>query len=116
MAAESGVIRIARHCLHRYKKTTYIAGIYGVSVTGSPVYIASNGQLGTVVSSERFKTAIARWVQTLRSSGSLRPVTFHLKTDPKGALQYGLIAEESSQGVSGAGDPGSNREDRRRAL
>jgi Chaperone of endosialidase len=24
----------------------------------------------------------------------LRPVTFHLKTDPKGALQYGLIAEE----------------------
>jgi hypothetical protein len=24
----------------------------------------------------------------------LRPVSFHLKTDPKGALQYGLIAEE----------------------
>jgi hypothetical protein len=24
----------------------------------------------------------------------LRPVTFHLKTDPHGALQYGLIAEE----------------------
>jgi hypothetical protein len=24
----------------------------------------------------------------------LRPVTFHLKTDPEGALQYGLIAEE----------------------
>jgi hypothetical protein len=24
----------------------------------------------------------------------LRPVTFHLKTDPQGALQYGLIAEE----------------------
>jgi hypothetical protein len=24
----------------------------------------------------------------------LRPVTFHLKTDPKGALQFGLIAEE----------------------
>jgi Chaperone of endosialidase len=26
--------------------------------------------------------------------GQLRPVSFHLKTDPKGALQYGLIAEE----------------------
>jgi hypothetical protein len=26
--------------------------------------------------------------------GQLRPVTFHLKTDPKGALQCGLIAEE----------------------
>ena len=24
----------------------------------------------------------------------LRPVTFHLRTDPKGALQYGLVAEE----------------------
>jgi hypothetical protein len=24
----------------------------------------------------------------------LRPVSFHLKSDPKGALQYGLIAEE----------------------
>jgi hypothetical protein len=24
----------------------------------------------------------------------LRPVTFHLKTDPAGTLQYGLIAEE----------------------
>jgi hypothetical protein len=24
----------------------------------------------------------------------LRSVTFHLNTDPKGALQYGLIAEE----------------------
>jgi hypothetical protein len=26
--------------------------------------------------------------------GQLRPVTFHLKNDPHGALQYGLIAEE----------------------
>jgi Chaperone of endosialidase len=26
--------------------------------------------------------------------GQLRPVTFYLKTDPRGALQYGLIAEE----------------------
>ena len=24
----------------------------------------------------------------------LRPVSFHLKSDPKGAVQYGLIAEE----------------------
>ena len=26
--------------------------------------------------------------------GELRPVTFHLKSDPHGPLQYGLIAEE----------------------
>ncbi len=29
-----------------------------------------------------------------RKLQQLRPVTFHLKTDPKGAVQYGLIAEE----------------------
>jgi hypothetical protein len=27
----------------------------------------------------------------------LRPVTFHLKADPHGTLQYGLIAEEVAQ-------------------
>jgi len=27
----------------------------------------------------------------------LRPVTFHLKNDPQGALQYGLIAEEVNE-------------------
>jgi len=27
----------------------------------------------------------------------LRPVSFHLKSDPQGALQYGLIAEEVAQ-------------------
>jgi hypothetical protein len=27
----------------------------------------------------------------------LRPVTFHLKTDPQGSVQYGLIAEEVAQ-------------------
>ena len=27
----------------------------------------------------------------------LRPVTFHLKAEPQGALQYGLIAEEVSK-------------------
>jgi len=31
---------------------------------------------------------------TTAKLGQLRPVTFHLKTDPTGTLQYGLIAEE----------------------
>jgi hypothetical protein len=30
----------------------------------------------------------------LAAPGRLRPVSFHLKTDPNGAVQYGLIAEE----------------------
>jgi hypothetical protein len=32
--------------------------------------------------------------ETTEKLQQLRPVTFHLKTDPKGAVQYGLIAEE----------------------
>ncbi len=73
---------------------TFIAGIYGTSVTGSPVYIASNGELGTVVSSERFKTAIAPMGSNTAKLASLRPVTFQLKSDSTGTRQYGLIAEE----------------------
>jgi hypothetical protein len=56
--------------------------------------INSNGRLGVVTSSERFKTAIEPMGSNTAKLGQLRPVTFHLKSDPKGALQYGLIAEE----------------------
>jgi Chaperone of endosialidase len=50
-----------------------------------------------VVSSERFKTAIVPMESNPAKLAQLRPVTFHLKADPKGALQYGLIAEEVAQ-------------------
>jgi hypothetical protein len=76
------------------QKKAFMAGIYGVSVTGSPVYIASNGQLGTVVSSERFKTTIAPMGSNTSKLDQLRPVTLKLKSDAKGTRQYGLIAEE----------------------
>jgi hypothetical protein len=46
------------------------------------------------VSSERFKTGIAPMGSYTAKLTQLRPVTFHLKTDPGGALQSGLIAEE----------------------
>jgi hypothetical protein len=58
------------------------------------VYVTSTGQLGVLASSERFKTAITPMGPNSAKLQQLRPVTFHLKTDPKGALQYGLIAEE----------------------
>jgi hypothetical protein len=90
-AAESATIRIGTASTH---KATYIAGIYGTSVTGSTVVVSSTGQLGVTVSSERFKTSIAPMGSSSGMLRRLRPVTFHLKTDPEGALQYGLIAEE----------------------
>jgi len=63
-------------------------------VSGNAVYVSSTGQLGVVVSSERFKTEIAPMGAYTEKLQQLRPVTFHLKTDPKGARQAGLIAEE----------------------
>jgi hypothetical protein len=73
---------------------TFIAGIYKTSVSGSAVMVNSSGQLGVVVSSERFKTDIAPMGSLTADLQALRPVKFHLKTDPHGSVQYGLIAEE----------------------
>jgi hypothetical protein len=56
--------------------------------------VRAPGRLGVTVSSECLKTAIAPIGSNSEKLGQLRPVTFHLKTDPYGALQYGLIAEE----------------------
>ncbi len=73
---------------------TYIAGISDAQITGAAVYVTSSGQLGVLASSERYKTSIAPLGSDTEKLMQLRPVRFHLKTDPKGAVQYGLIAEE----------------------
>jgi Chaperone of endosialidase len=91
IAGEANTVRIGTMAT---QKAMFIAGIYNTSVTGSAVVVNSNGQLGVTVSAERFKTAIAPMGSNTAKLGQLRPVTFHLKTDPQGALQYGLIAEE----------------------
>jgi len=90
VAGEGDTIRIGSS----NQKATYIAGIYGTSVSGNAVVVNSSGQLGVVVSSERFKTDIQSMGSASDKLQQLRPVTFHLKTDPQGNLQYGLIAEE----------------------
>jgi hypothetical protein len=91
IAAENGTIRIGASGT---QTIAYIAGIESAKVTGSAVYVTAKGQLGVLASSERFKTAIASMVNQTDRLQQLRPVTFHLKTDPNGAVQYGLIAEE----------------------
>jgi hypothetical protein len=91
VAAESGAIRIGTA---GKQTSTYVAGIYGTSVSGAAVMISSSGQLGVTVSSERFKTAIAPMGARTDKLEQLKPVTFHLKSDPQGTVQYGLIAEE----------------------
>jgi hypothetical protein len=77
---------------------TFIAGISGKSVTGgAAVMINASGQLGTIVSSRRFKQDIEDIGD--RSSGlmRLRPVAFHYKKFPNDPLEYGLIAEEVAE-------------------
>lgn len=93
---ESGVIRIGNF-LH---SKTFIAGISGVTTDVNDavgVMIASNGQLGTVSSSRRYKEDIDDMGEASEGLMHLRPVTFHYKSDsdPSGKrLQYGLVAEE----------------------
>ncbi len=80
------------------QQSTYIAGIYGVTMgSGVPVYINSNGQLGTLTSSQKYKEDIRDMGDTTSALMQLRPVTFRYKAEyDKGerSLQYGLIAEE----------------------
>ena len=77
--------------------TCFIGNIRGVQTQNAnalPVVIDGAGQLGTVASSERFKKDIAIMGQASEGILSLRPVTFHYKTDGTSTPQFGLIAEE----------------------
>ena len=97
VADESATIRIGGPGIHT---ATYVAGIVGVTTSTDDavaVLIDSNGQLGTVSSSHRYKEDIADMGDASARLLALRPVTFHYKKSyANGAkpIQYGLIAEE----------------------
>jgi hypothetical protein len=91
VANDSGVVRIGTPGT---QSAVYIAGIESTKVTGNAVYVTSSGKLGVLASSERYKTAIESMGSNTDKLQQLRPVTFHLKNEPNGAVQYGLIAEE----------------------
>jgi trimeric autotransporter adhesin len=93
-ANDSYTIRIGQF---HYQTAAFIAGIYE-GTTGStmtrPVIVDENGQLGTVASSQRFKTEIEPMGESSEAILALKPVTFHYKHDSQGRPQFGLIAEE----------------------
>ena len=95
---DSGTIRIGDS---NVALRTFIAGILGATVAGGTnVLINGAGQLGTTLSSRRYKDDIANMDQASSALMALRPVTFHYKTDqsaPGRTLQYGLIAEEVAE-------------------
>lgn len=80
------------------QSAAYVAGVYGVvSASGIPVYVNSNGQLGTLTSSRRFKEQVRDMGDSTDALMKLRPVTFLYKPEyanSERTLQYGLIAEE----------------------
>ena len=94
IAGESRNIRIGTK---GSQTNTFIAGISGVTVAGGVgVIVDTNGHLGTVVSSKRFKEEIKPMDKASEAILALQPVTFRYKheLDPAGIPQFGLVAEE----------------------
>jgi|SRR5579864_2397606 len=76
---------------------TFISGIRGITTgsnTGIAVLIDTNGQLGTVSSSARFKENIEELPSALKDLMALRPVNFNYKNSSSDVKSIGLIAEE----------------------
>jgi len=97
VAGESGTIRIGTQGGRVPGQTrTFIAGINGVTVRGTPVFVNADGQLGTTPSSQRFKTEIKPMDKASEAILALKPVTFRYKKaiDPDATQQFGLVAEE----------------------
>jgi hypothetical protein len=82
----------------------YIGNIYGTFNTAQSavVYIDPDGRLGTGPSARRFKKDIADMGTASEVLLSMRPVTFHFKTQDtekagREISQFGLIAEEVAE-------------------
>ena len=97
---DSGAIRIGTAGT---QTSAFIAGIYGAATSVNnavPVLIDSNGNLGTVSSSRRYKEDIQDMGEASAGLMRLRPVTFRYKkpfADGSQPMQYGLIAEEVAE-------------------
>lgn len=99
VAGEERTIRIG----NANQTRAFISGIRGIT-TGAQnavaVLIDSNGQLGTVSSSRRFKFDIRDAAESTDDLMRLRPVTFrYLAHGAEAAVQYGLIAEEVARSI-----------------
>ena len=75
---------------------TFVTGISGARVTGEPVSVGTDGKLGIMPSSQRFKDQIKPMGNASEAILALEPVTFRYKkeVDPENAPQFGLVAEE----------------------
>jgi trimeric autotransporter adhesin len=96
-AGDNGTIRIGTSGA---QTAAFVAGVSGVTTGNNDaisLMIDSNGQLGTVSSSRRFKEDIQDMGDASRGLMLLHPVTFRYQkpyVDGSKPNQYGLIAEE----------------------
>jgi len=75
----------------------FIGNIFNATSSGgTAVLINTDGRLGTVTSSQRFKEHIKPMEQASEALYALKPVTFryHKGIDPQGTPQFGLVAED----------------------
>jgi hypothetical protein len=94
VSGESNTIRIGTTGT---RTATFIAGITGTTVAGGVgVLIGSNGRLGTINSSARYKENIQPMDKASETILALKPVMFRYneELDPEGIPQFGLVAEE----------------------
>jgi hypothetical protein len=94
VAAEANTIRIGTLGT---QTAIYLAGIMGKTVPHStPVFVNADGQLGTVMSSARFKDEIKPMDKASEAILALKPVSFRYKKeiDPDSTPQFGLVAEQ----------------------
>jgi uncharacterized coiled-coil protein SlyX len=93
VAGESNTIRIGNTDII----AVYIRGISRqTAAEGAPVFVDSNGKLGTMTASTRFTDEIKPMDKASEAILTLKPVTFRYKheIDPKSIRQFGLVAEE----------------------
>jgi hypothetical protein len=92
VGGESNIIRIGTS-----QTATWIAGIRNNPnpiLNSMPVLIDNSGQLGVIVSSERFKRDIQSMDEASAAILALQPMKFHYKNDGANQPQFGLIAEQ----------------------
>jgi hypothetical protein len=99
----SGDIGTTRIGTSGVQSSFFVAGVSGVTTGDNdavPLLIDSNGQLGTMSSSRRFKEDIQDMGDASDGLMHLRPVVFRYKQpfdDGTRPIQYGLIAEEVAE-------------------
>jgi hypothetical protein len=96
-AGESNTIRIGNSLS---QTRAFISGIRGVATGNNDainVVIDSDGQLGTVSSSRRYKRDIKAMEQASEAILALKPVKFHYKNDQTNRPEFGLIAEDVAE-------------------